>query len=189
MGAVFMVPFAVVTYQMISSINGLNVEFARQESRGLEYYDPLSVLLRDLQQHRGMANAWLSGDASFKDSIASKRADIENGLRKMDEVDQRLNSALHMGQKWTSLSATCRDLLNRTSSLTPSKSFQQHTKVIESTIALIADVGDLSKLARLPQLDLDFHRDTIFCIVNSLIICIGLIELPAKARVVPTLVT
>ncbi len=36
MGAVFMVPFAVVTYEMISSINRLGIEFARQESRGLE---------------------------------------------------------------------------------------------------------------------------------------------------------
>ena len=31
MGAVFMVPFAVVTYKMTSSINALGVDFARQE--------------------------------------------------------------------------------------------------------------------------------------------------------------
>ena len=43
-------------------------------------------------------------------------------------------------------------------------------------------------LAQLSQLDLDFHRDKIFCIVKPLIICIGLNGLPAKARVVPTLV-
>jgi hypothetical protein len=36
MGTLFMVPFAVVTYKMVSSINGLAVEFARQEVRGLE---------------------------------------------------------------------------------------------------------------------------------------------------------
>jgi hypothetical protein len=64
--AVFMVPFAVVTYTMVSSINTLGAEFARQEIRGLEYYRPLVTLLRDLQQHRGMVSAWSSGDASFK---------------------------------------------------------------------------------------------------------------------------
>ena len=31
MGMLFMLPFAVVTYKMVSSINGLAVEFARQE--------------------------------------------------------------------------------------------------------------------------------------------------------------
>ena len=36
MGAVFMLPFAVVTYTMVSSINTLGTEFARQEMRGLE---------------------------------------------------------------------------------------------------------------------------------------------------------
>ena len=37
MGAVFMIPFAVVTYKMTSSINAMGVDFARLEVRGLEY--------------------------------------------------------------------------------------------------------------------------------------------------------
>ena len=76
-----------VTYKMVSSINTLGVEFARQEIRGLEYYSPLLALLKDLQQHRGMAAAWLSGDASFKD-VCERRIDIENDIKKVDEVDR-----------------------------------------------------------------------------------------------------
>src|SRR5688572_17445660 len=52
-GLISMVPFAVVTYKMVSSINTLGVEFARQEIRGLEYYTPLAALLNNLQLHRG----------------------------------------------------------------------------------------------------------------------------------------
>ena len=69
MGAVFMVPFAVVSYKMMSSVNVLGTEFARQEIRGLEYYTPLLALLKDLQLHRGMANALSSGDTSFKAAL------------------------------------------------------------------------------------------------------------------------
>ena len=36
MGAVFMLPFAVVTYKLASSINTLGVEAAQRELRGLE---------------------------------------------------------------------------------------------------------------------------------------------------------
>src|SRR5205809_4496423 len=153
MGAVFVVPFAFVTYKMASSVNALGTEFARQEIRGLEYYTPLLALLKDLQLHRGMANALFSGDISFKDSATAKRADIENDIKKIDAVNQQLDSALHTGQKWTALSAACRSLLDKTASLSADESFQQHTKVIADTIALIGDVGDASNLTLDPDID------------------------------------
>jgi len=153
MGAVFMVPFAAVTYKMTSSINDLGTEFARQESRGLEYYAPLLALLKDLQLHRGMASAWLSGEKSFKDSLDSKATNIENDIKRVNEVNERLNSALRVGEKWAALSAACRDLLSKTSSLSVEASFQQHTKVIKDTVALIADVSDASNLTLDPDID------------------------------------
>jgi methyl-accepting chemotaxis protein WspA len=151
--AVFMVPFAVVTYTMVSSINTLGAEFARQEIRGLEYYRPLVTLLRDLQQHRGMVSAWSSGDASFKERLDSKRGDITNVSTRIDETDRRLNSALRVGTKWVALSASIRDLLATSQALPVHESFEQHTKVIERTIALITDVGDQSNLTLDPDLD------------------------------------
>src|SRR6266576_4812716 len=105
MGTVFMLPFAVVTYKMVSSINELGVEFARQEVRGLEYHAPLLALLKDLQQHRGMASAWLSGDASFKRKLADKSTEIENDLKIVDGVDRRLDGALQTSKKWSALSS------------------------------------------------------------------------------------
>ena len=153
MGAVFMVPFAVVTYTMTSSIDTLGSEFARQELRGLEYHGPLMKLLQDLQQHRGMASAWLSGGASFEERLARKRVDIENDIKKVDEVDQRLESALPVGKKWAAVSAACRDLLTQRTSQSPDQSFEQHTKVISDTVALISEVGDASKLTLDPDID------------------------------------
>ena len=81
-GAVFMVPFAAVTYKMTSSINALGVDFARQEVSGLEYYRPLVVLLRDLQLHRDGANGLLSGETAFADQAhaeARRRGERRQG--------------------------------------------------------------------------------------------------------------
>ena len=68
-GAISMLPFAVVTYKMASSINTLGVEFARQEIRGLEYLHAAHDAAEDLQLHRGLTALSLSGDASSKASL------------------------------------------------------------------------------------------------------------------------
>jgi methyl-accepting chemotaxis protein len=153
MGAVFMVPFAVVSYKMMSSVNALGTEFARQEIRGLEYSTSLLALLKDLQLHRGMANTLLSGDISFKDRLSAKRADLEADIKKVDAVNQRLDNVLHTGKKWTALSAACRNLLDKSASLPADESFQQHTEVIADIIAFINDIADASNLTRDPDSD------------------------------------
>jgi methyl-accepting chemotaxis protein len=153
MGAVLMLPFGVVTYKMTASINTLGTEFARQEIRGLEYYSPALALLKDLQRHRGTASAWLSGDASFKRPFTATRTDIDNDIRKVDEIDRRLGAALHTTEKWTALRAACAELLNEEPGLSASESFEQHTKVIADTIAFIKDIGDTSNLTLDPDID------------------------------------
>jgi methyl-accepting chemotaxis protein WspA len=153
MGAVFMVPFAVATYTMLPWINSIGPEFARQEVRGLEYAGPLQKFLQDMQRHRGMAAAVLAGDASFKDGLASKRSDVRNAIKNVDEIDRRLAGALRLGGKWAALSAAADNLLEKSGTLSPDESFEQHTKVIGDTLALIADVSDTSNLTLDPDLD------------------------------------
>ncbi len=139
--AVFMLPFAGVTYKMTSSIRVLGVDFAEQELRGLEYYTPVLALLRDLQQHRDMTAAWLSGDASFKAPLAAKAGDLRADIKAIDEVDRRLDSALHTSTRWAALSASCRELLDRDVPVSAADSFARHTQALEDTIALITAVG------------------------------------------------
>ena len=152
-GAISMLPFAVVTYKMASSINTLGVEFARQEIRGLEYYTPLTTLLKHLQLHRSLTALAFSGDASFKASLDKTRADVETDVKKVDDVDQQLDKALRTTEKWTILRNAIRDLLDQTKSLSAEESSTRHSNVIASVIALIAHVGDVSNLTRDPDLD------------------------------------
>ena len=114
LGAVFLVPFAIVTYKMASSINALGTEFARQEVRGLDYYLPLLTLLKDLQEHRGIANIWLNGDAAFGVALAAKKADLEKDIAAVDEADRQLGEALQTSGKWIALRGALHGLLNAT---------------------------------------------------------------------------
>jgi methyl-accepting chemotaxis protein len=153
MGTISLLPFAVVTYKMASSINTLGVEFAEQELRGLEYYTPLTTLLKNLQLHRSLTALALSGDTASRASLDSTRASVETDIKKVDEVDQRLDSALQTTAKWTPLRKAIRDLLDAPRGASAEDSSTQHSNVIVPLIALIAHVGDSSNLTRDPDLD------------------------------------
>ncbi len=152
LGVVFFVPFGIVT-RMAASIDTVGVEFARQEIRGLDYYSPLSALLNDLQQHRDLVSARLSGDASVETTLAAKRADVERGIQAVDEADRRLGTALSTSEKWTAWGAAWRGFAEDVPKLSAAASFQQHTKLIEDLIALITEVGDHSNLTLDPEID------------------------------------
>jgi methyl-accepting chemotaxis protein len=153
LGAVFMAPFAVVTFEMLRSINTLGVEFARQELRGLDYYAPLLALLKDVQEHQALAAGAAAGEATFKDKLAAKHAIIEADLARVDQADARLASELALSQKWTPLAATVRDLVNRAPTLSAEDSAQQHARLNARLIAFVAEIGDASKLTLDPDLD------------------------------------
>ena len=153
MGLVFMVPFAVVTYKMTSSINAMGLEAARLEIRGLDYYGPGLALLKSLQQHRGMLNASLHGDASFKDAIAGARANIERSLKELDELDKRLGPTLQTTDEWKQTRAAIEELLARSATLSADDSFARHSSAIASLIGLLGQVGQGAKLTLDPDID------------------------------------
>jgi methyl-accepting chemotaxis protein WspA len=153
MGFVFMLPFAMVTWSLVSSINTLGVGVARQELLGLEYETTLLALLKDLQQHRGMANAWLGGDAAFKEPLLARRADIERDLKALDDTDARLGGALRVPGRARTLKEAVTALLDQVQSLSLTESFQRHTQLIADLLALASDIGDSSNLTLDPNVD------------------------------------
>jgi signal transduction histidine kinase/HAMP domain-containing protein len=152
-GLLFMIPFATVTYMMVSSINSEKVEFAKLELMGTEYYVPLSALLKDLQEHNSAAVNWRSGDASFKDIVAKKTADIEADLAQVDDQDRLLDSSLHTSEQWHGLRTSIETLLDPNAQISAGESLAQHQKVIDATVFMISKVSDNSKLTLDPDMD------------------------------------
>ena len=75
MGVVFMIPFAVVTYKLVTSVDSLGVEFAGKESRGLEYCAPLMKLLQALQERREL-DCLATADRPFTEQLAANAAEL-----------------------------------------------------------------------------------------------------------------
>jgi methyl-accepting chemotaxis protein len=153
MAVATLLPFALVTYKMVASIETMGIQFAEHERVGVRYCRPLLGLLKNLQEHRGIEAVILSGDASFKTALDGKRVDLGNDISAVDEIDQHLGSTLSTTPKWTALRDSTRALLDGSLRRTSGESFALHTKVIEDTISLITHVGDTSQLTLDPDVD------------------------------------
>jgi methyl-accepting chemotaxis protein len=154
MGAMFMIPFAGVTYKMTSSINALGLQSSRMELQGLEYYTPALALVRNLQLHRGMTSAALNGATSFQDLAHAKRADIESNIKAIDDVDRRLGEALNTSARWTAVRSACQELLRSGAAVSADESFARHSRAITGAILLISEIAHHSNLTQ----DQDIHR-------------------------------
>jgi methyl-accepting chemotaxis protein len=153
MGAATLLPFTLLTYRMVSSIRLMSVNFAQQELIGVAYCRPLLSLLKDLQVHRDMTAASLSGDASFASALDAKDVEIENDLKSLDALDHQLGSALGTTHEWTALNAAASALLDRKVNVSADESATRHTKVIDNLMTLITDAAETSNLTLDPDMD------------------------------------
>lgn len=165
---IFILPFAVVVYELVSEIN-VKIEFAQNEKLGLQYNQHLRKLIEDIQQHRGMLNGYLKGDTSFQEKIILKESQIEDDIRAIDAVDQRLGVTLKTTERWSALKGNWQTLKGKAFSLRPQESFESHTALIAEILSLLAHVGDTSNLILDPVLDSYYLMHTVVIKLPSLI--------------------
>src|SRR5947207_1289249 len=75
-GLVLVIPLLLVMGLFFARGNR-DIEFSSKELKGLAYDAPLLTFLRDVQQHWGMADAYLGGDTSFKDSLSKAQSQVD----------------------------------------------------------------------------------------------------------------
>lgn len=124
---------------------------ARQNRRPASLHDTLGScrcllqLLTNMQQHRGMSTAWLSGDASFLLTMRERQATINALLpevlhqaRRESESDTpcfTLNDASLFQFRW-------RDLVDSLASKTPEESVAEQSYLIATVLEWLAALGE-----------------------------------------------
>ncbi|HCA26404.1 MAG TPA: hypothetical protein DEP05_01945 [Betaproteobacteria bacterium] len=103
----------------------------------------IKQVLQDVQQHRGMANAYLNGDAAFAARLQQKQAEIERGLQ---ELDAHRNRGLMTPLRWDRVRGDWRVLHGAVLELTVEDSFQRHSDLIRVILYLMGDVAERSQL-------------------------------------------
>lgn len=113
-------------------------------AQGLLWCMHLLRLVMNLQQHRGMANAVLSGDTSFRQKLLDKRGEIDRQLRRLATLpgeferrseDFERGDISHLEQHW-------QELASRLPTLSAFESMTRHTALIATLLAWLRAVGE-----------------------------------------------
>jgi len=169
---IFLIPLGILSSILFRSITQ-DVQFLEQERRGVEYIGVLRPLLEKIPQHRGMTNAYLNGDDSFKDKIGAIRSDIDRSFIALKKLDDKLGGALRTGGKVRALKRQWRHLEDNALKMQSAESFAAHSVLIKAVIGLIAEVGDSSNLILDPELDSYYLMDAVVNRLPSLTDAMG----------------
>jgi signal transduction histidine kinase/DNA-binding response OmpR family regulator len=144
---VFALPLALMMYLWLGEL-GRRIAFAGRERMGVEYLVALRGLLEPLELARASAGAGTSG--------AGVRPDILDAVKRVDDVNHRLGTALGTTVLWPSLRARATH-----PAVSP-------TALAAETRQIMLHVGDVSGLILDPELDSFYLMDAVVTKLPSL---------------------
>ena len=135
---------------ILLSVRKAQAHNSQRRLQGLRHITHLRCLLEALPQHRGMANALLQGDESFRSKLTTLQAQID---RDMSVMEKHLLTTDHWGvtdraQRVLSAWSTIKQKLNN---FAAPESFGRHTALITELLYLINDVADAAGLLEDPD--------------------------------------
>ena len=168
----FITPIIFTSYFLVSE-QLLDTKFAKSELTGVEYIVPLRQLIQHFPEHRGMTNAYLSGNEGFKAKILAKRKQLVDDIRLIDEVDQRLGAQLETTDKWNKIKKTWGRLEAEAFNGPAKEVFGRHTQLITQVLDLVKHVSDRSNLTLDPELDSFYIKEAIVTLLPQVVENLG----------------
>ncbi len=160
--AVFSIPILILTFQLIMQFMVV-ITHTQSEQQGTAYLAPTLSLLKDIQQHRGASNTFLSGDTTFKNTMQQKQKSIAEDIAAIDSVEQLYGSKLNTSSLWNEIKADWKKLLSQVDNLSAAESTRNHTALITKILEFRIYIADQASIT----LDSD---------LDSLYILSGLVE-------------
>ena len=142
---VMVLPVVVFTYLLASGI-GREIDTSRKELYGLRYIRLVMPFLRDVQQHREFANAYLEGDASYRIKLRDSRILIEGDMRALEKLHHEREADLKSNVRWGLLKEKWHVLRENVPSMSPEESFIAHTSFINDILVLISHAAGASHM-------------------------------------------
>jgi signal transduction histidine kinase len=164
MALVVALPLGALLYLLISETN-VRIDFAEKERTGAEYNESIMKLFRDIQQHRGMANAFLRGDPSFKEKLIIKQANIAEDIRSVDAFEMKTGTTLGPADIWQTVKEKWQVIEIQAFRMQAKVSFDMHTALIHDILGLMAHMADISNLTIDPDIETSYLIDIL---VNKL---------------------
>jgi len=184
----FLVPLIITFYLLIvGQLAALDV--AKKEQTGLQYIVPLRQLIQHFPEHRGMTNAYLSGNTSFKSKLLAKREQINQDILAINKVDKQLGGQLGAAVKWQEIKSVWKRLESDAFNGQAKDIFTRHTQLIASVLELVSLVSDSSGLTMDPELESFYVASSIVNALPQIVENLGQARGMASGLAVRTVVT
>ncbi|MBI4987940.1 MAG: methyl-accepting chemotaxis protein [Rhodocyclales bacterium] len=154
-GLIGLVALLAIAYLLVITTIHLRASLnqSERELAGVEAVKPVLRLIQLVQQHRGMANGMLAGNATLKDKVAAKAAEISEAFARADAVMAAQNGVIGQQEEWQQVREEWTSLVKEWAEMTGPASFDAHTSVVRHAMQIIAGIGDSSGLVMDPDLD------------------------------------
>ncbi len=174
-GASFILPI-IILMAIFAMEKNQEINFSKMELTGVEYISPLIVLMSDITKHRGITNALLNGDDSFREKLPEVRNNIAKDIQLIESIHKRLGEKLKVNDAWQEVKSSWNQLGEQAVNLPAATSFKQHTELLENIITLISRVGDSSRLIMDPEIDSNYLMQLIVLRIPELNNLLGILR-------------
>ncbi|MAZ90192.1 MAG: hypothetical protein CL693_21370, partial [Cellvibrionaceae bacterium] len=153
----FLVPMMGFFYITATALQQ-KISHSEHELEGIELLYTLRPLIEHVAKHRGMSNALLSGNESFRDKVFNQRKVVD---QHMDELVAKAVhwKAIQLHDKAEEIFNDWKQLKAESARLSARDSFQKHTQIIGRVLSLGRQVADNSTLSLDPEMTTYYLMD------------------------------
>ncbi|MBL8217469.1 MAG: HAMP domain-containing protein [Bryobacterales bacterium] len=165
LGLLFMAAPSLLLIYMFLAARNEPIRQVENELRGVEYMTPLRSVIENLQQHRSLTYAVLTGDQSSRGRLDQVQSAMDRQIQALEGADSRFGSELGTADKLGQLKRNWSDLRQSALRSNLRDTLDQHNRVIGEANDFLRYVGDKSHLTLDPDVDAFY---LIFAAVNDL---------------------
>ncbi|WP_020620933.1 methyl-accepting chemotaxis protein [Paenibacillus daejeonensis] len=174
-GLALVIPMLLLVWLWLVNLQE-EISVIASERDGVVYVESLMPLMLELQQHRGLANGYLSGNEESGSRLQERADAIQTAMANVDAMEAKYGAVLETGEIWSRFKAGWGTLQGELDTMTAGESFEQHSLLVQTIMDQIRQAADQSGLTLNAELDTYYMMDLV---VNRLPV---LIEVIAHTR-------
>lgn len=113
------------------------IAFTSREQAGVVFAQSVVPFMLQVQEHRGLANGYLSGDIDSKSRVEEAGQQASATINRLTHEQANIGAASHTDDELVQLEQQWKELQASVTGLTAVESFQRHSELIQSIIDLI----------------------------------------------------
>ncbi len=123
-----------------------SIAFYENQLEGEKYISPLQTLNLKMAEHRGMTNAYLSGNKELESKINERRKQVTALFSDIDALIQSDADKLKIAKQWKAIKGEWQTLIERIGKNDRKSVFKAHSALIANNQSIMKTIGERSNM-------------------------------------------